>query len=471
MENFRIFRWETEKCRPGAGLNYKIRLSDYVLNGENGKPEASIFSFSYLKMPEDAGRPVVFAYNGGPGSNSGWLHMGLLGPKQVKIPGYPEVDRPARFELTDNREFLLDTCDLVLIDPTGTGWARLLEEKAGAEYYSTAGDARAVSRFITDWLEENGRTGVPVYLIGESYGTLRNLAVADVLPECVNLRGIVHIGTSFNVGARGAMYVEPNVRRLGANACTCWYHHHREECTREEFAAQAMELAYGDYAHALLMGNRLPKEERKSVLERLAYYTGLTPDFLDKHDLRFGEVDFLLNVVPGEVVSMYDSRLTHHLKQEEVYQTNAVGSVDIEEADPNQDAFTSCIGTAYDDALRAYIASELSAPEGRAWSDDMMKIAHRWNYRSFEKDTLALPAELMQRRNELRMLFVNGCYDLMSTFDFMTWYLSQYDLDPKRVDQLVLPSGHASYVDEGLADELNRNIRAFVRERSGALCI
>ena len=101
----------------------------------------------------------------------------------------------------------------------------------------------------------------------------------------------------------------------------------------------------------------------------------------------------------------------------------------------------------------------------------MMKIARRWDYRSFEKDTLALPAELMQKRNELRMLFVNGCYDLMSTFDFMTWYLSQYDLDPKRVDQLVLPSGHASYVDEGLADELNRNIRAFVRERSGALCI
>ena len=66
MENFRIFRWETEKCQPGAGLNYKIRLSDYVLNGENGKPEASIFSFSYLKIPEDAGRPVVFAYRGGP---------------------------------------------------------------------------------------------------------------------------------------------------------------------------------------------------------------------------------------------------------------------------------------------------------------------------------------------------------------------------------------------------------------------
>lgn len=270
MSEFSPYRWEAEKIAP-SGLRYRVRLADHVLAGPDGKAEATMFSWSYLGQGGGSRRPVVFAYNGGPGAASAWLHMGLLGPVLAQLPEYPDgLSHPARFELTPNPDLLLDQCDIVLIDPVGTGWARLLDESTAKRHYSTAGDARDFSDFICAWLAENGRQHAPVYLLGESYGTIRNVALADVLPETVDLRGIIHVGTSLNVGARTTLLVEPNVRRLGANAAVCWYHHHQDECSREDFVAQAMDFAYGDYARALLLGNRLNEAERESVLERLS---------------------------------------------------------------------------------------------------------------------------------------------------------------------------------------------------------
>lgn len=464
--SFEPFEWAADKVMPGSGLKYRVVLKDYILTGADGTPEASMFGFSYLAGEGGADRPVAFAYNGGPGAASGWVHMGLLGPEVIKFPGYPEVDDPARWTLEPNGASMLDLCDIVVIDAVGTGWARLLKEDAAGEYYSTGGDARAFARFIRDWLTEHGRTGAPVYLIGESYGTIRNVAVADVLDEDIDLRGIVHIGTSLNVGAKGAVYVEPNVRRLGANASACWYHYHRGECSREDFVRRAMDFAWSDYARALLLGSRLPASEREDVLEKLSYYSGLDREFLREKGLRFEELDFMLRLKPGEVLSVYDSRLTYRLASGEGYAVNEMDCADIIEPDEDRDAFASLISPAFDKALESYITSELSAPEGREYAREMLDISSRWNYRGYEKDTLSLPVELMRRRPQLRMLFVNGCYDLSSTFDFVDWYLSRYDLPAERTDRLVLPAGHASYVGEGMAEALSAKIRDFISQRS-----
>lgn len=463
MSAFQPYEWEAEKVAP-SGLRYRIRLADYILRGAEQKAEATMFSYSYVAADSaQSDRPVIFAYNGGPGAASAWLHMGLLGPVLAKMPGYPDVkESPTQFELIPNPDFLLDQCDVVLIDPTGTGWARLLDESSASRHYSTAGDARDFAEFICDWLKENGREQTPVYLLGESYGTIRNVALADALPEYVNLQGIIHIGTSLNVGARTTLFVEPNVRRLGANAAVCWYHHHQSECSREEFIKQAMEFAYGDYAHALLMGNRLDAAEREAVLHRLSYFTGMDRGFLDQKNLRFSEVDFLLRCCPGAVVSTYDARLLYRPKQNETYSENAMESAGIIEPDMNQDAFMSAAGPVYDNALGQYVAAELCPPE-RKTAENMMDIARFWDYRGYEKNTLTLPVELMKQRSELRMMFVNGYYDLQSTFDFVTYYLSQFELPEDRVKQVVLPSGHASYIGEGMVEKLTEEIRQFVK--------
>lgn len=449
MSEFRPFEWEGVKTAP-SGLKYTVRLQDCVLRGDGGAEEASMFTWSYTLCGGGSARPVMFAYNGGPGSPSNWLHMGLLGPKLAELTGYPEAS--GGWTVRENPEFLLDACDIVLVDPAGTGWARLLDKDAAGKYYSVAGDAAAFAELITRWLEDNGRTGSPVYILGESYGTIRNLALADALPGSVNLRGIVHIGVSFNVGARGAMYVEPNVRRLGANAAACRWHYHRE-MDEAEFVKSAMDFAYGDYARALLLGSRLDRSERESVLDRLSYFTGLSREMLDRNGLRFSEPEFMLGLVPGAMLSMYDSRLTH------VFAPGEDGS----KYDFKYDPFMERASNVFDTALAQYAASELAAPEGRESLSSSTDIALRWDYASYQKDTLALPAELMKARPELRMLFVSGRYDLSSTFDFVDWYLSHYDLDSARTDRLVLPSGHASYVGAGMAEALSRRIREFIR--------
>ena len=187
------------------------------------------------------------------------------------------------------------------------------------------------------------------------------------------------------------MYVEPNVRRLGANAAACWYHHHRDAFRREDFVAQAMDFAYGDYARALLLDSRLDRAERESVLDRLAYYTGLDRAFLDSNGLRFGEIDFLLRLVPGEVVSMYDSRLTYRPERGESYTSNKMDTAGIVEPDLSQDAFMSCVGTSYEDAFARYVKAELAAPENREMAGDMLSIAK--SFTELQEGTMELSLE------------------------------------------------------------------------------
>ncbi len=458
MSNFTPFHWEKEK-RTSAGEAYLTRLEDFVLASDSGETEAVMFSYSYIGLPEKKEKPVVFAYNGGPGSASEWLHMGLLGPKIMEIPGYPKVDRPAKYVFTENKNFLLDCCDLVLIDPVGTGYAPLLKEEAAGKYYETQGDAVSFAKFIVNWLTENERMHAPVYLLGESYGTIRNVVLADELPEDVNLRGIISVGTSLNVGAKGTLLIEPNVRRLGVNAAVCRYHYH-PELDETDFIRDAMEFAYGDYAHALMMGNRLPEEKREAVLDKLAYYSGLDKTLLDRQNLRFSEQDFMTKLCPGEFVSMYDARMKLDLQGDGTM--TSLENADIVEVDMDQEPFISCIGSSIGDCIRAYYDAELNRPEGRVYQDDTLAVAMNWDYRSYEKDTLQLPVDLMKENENLRFLFVNGRYDLSSTFDFMTYYLSQYDLPKDRISCEVLESGHASYIGDGNAKALSSAVRAFI---------
>lgn len=459
MSSFAPFKWEREK-KTSRGVSYLVRLEDFVLADHAGEAEAVMFSYSYIGLPENKEKPVVFAYNGGPGSASEWLHMGVLGPKIMEIPGYPNVERPAKYAFKENEDFLLDCCDLVLIDPVGTGYGTLLKEEAAPKYYETQGDAVSFAKFIVNWLEKNGRKDAPVYILGESYGTIRNVVLADELPEDVNLRGIVSVGTSLNVGAKGILLVEPNVRRLGVNAAVCRYHFH-PELDEAKFIEEAMEFAYGDYAHALLMGNRLSEEKREEVLTKLAYYSGLDRELLDEQNLRFGEQDFMLKLCPGEFVSMYDARMKLPLERENP--TTTTKNADIVEVDLNQEPFISCIGSSIGDCIEKYYDEDLARPEGRVYHDDIMSIGMNWDYRSYEKDTLMLPVDLMKERENLRILFVNGRYDLSSTFDFVTYYLSQYDLPKDRIAHEVLESGHASYIGDGNAAALSQLVREFIK--------
>lgn len=440
------FSWQKEDVIPSSGLKYRVKTADYILKDDEGNFEGSMFSYSYIRLPEDKSRPVAFAYNGGPGSNSKWVHLGFLAPKVLKIPGYPETENPAKAILTDNTNCLLDTCDIVRINPVGTAYTESCDKSK--KFFGTAGDADAFVSFICDWLKENEREDSPVYLVGESYGTIRNLAIGDRLPDSVNLKGIVHIGVSFNVGSKTQFFVEPNVRRLGLNAVVCWYYLHQNEMPKDEFIKEAMDFAYTDYAHALLVGNNLNDEEKRAVAEKLHRYTNLNTEFLIEHKLRFSETDFIMNAIPERVVSVYDARVSIEKRM-----------IDPEKDLYSQEPFLVKIGTRIEDCMAEY-EKGLGLPEGRQ-ALNLYEIAGNWDYASYDKDTLRLSEELLKNKPELRMMFINGYYDTLSTFDFVKLLFAQLDLPRDRAVEKFYESGHTVYIGEP-TDELINDIRDFV---------
>lgn len=454
MEVYKPFFWEKEKQIPGSNVRYLVRLQDHPLKNESNEVDATMFLYSYIRQPQEAGRPVIFAYNGGPGAASSWVHLGLLGPKRLKLENFLKQEGRAGWRLEDVQDTILEQADLVLIDPVGTSFSVILKDSARKRYYSTLGDAKSFSDLIETWLEENGRKEAPVYLLGESYGTIRNVVLADVLPDWINLRGIISIGTSLNVGA-APLPVEPNVRRLAANAAACWYHFHQEEISEEEFIRQADVFAYGEYAHALLMGNRLEKDAFDRTVKQLSYYSGLDEAFLREHKLRYTEPEFLTRLCPGKVISTYDSRLTLPFSPEQ-FNPDMMNSLEHE-------PFMTRIGDSYEEAIEKYLKEELCIPENRTYNPEpMLDIALGWDYANAPKSTMELPVELMKNRKELNFLFVAGYYDLQSTFDFLTYYLSQYDLPSDRTFVRVYQSGHASYVGDGNAEAITQDIRKLI---------
>lgn len=156
-------------------ISYQAISGETILEDDKGEPQASIFSITYLRddVQDSSKRPVTFIFNGGPGSASLWLHMGLFGPKRVIVPGDAKDDGAAPYRIEANDYSLLDESDLVFIDPVGTGFSRALGEKKGADFWGVKEDAQSIAEFMRRWLIEHKRWNSPKYLAGESYGTTR----------------------------------------------------------------------------------------------------------------------------------------------------------------------------------------------------------------------------------------------------------------------------------------------------------
>ena len=167
----------------GQTIPYRTVSEDNFFVDEEGQPTATIFSYAYFRsdVADPATRPVLFAYNGGPGCSSLWIHAGLFGPRRVKLEDELHLPTVPPFELEDNPHCLLDLCDIVLVDPVGTGFGRLIQEKARAEFYDADGDVKAMAMFIEQWLTRYNRRNSPILLAGESYGTGRSALLAAEL--------------------------------------------------------------------------------------------------------------------------------------------------------------------------------------------------------------------------------------------------------------------------------------------------
>lgn len=309
------FEKDHEMTLHGNVIRFRSVCEDTVFYSPEGNPEASLFTISYERMDSDRQRPVLFLWNGGPGSATSTLHLECFGPWLMS----QSDDGTPAYGLEENPDCLLDICDLVFVDPVGVGLSRLLNPQKASKYYSVDGDARSVAFTIVEWLRRRNRFDSSVHICGESYGTVRACRVLAelgrspmsesrmVLGIPVSTVTLIGLATSEN-----GSDIDSTLALLPAMAATSWYHRHNGDMSSQErdaFVASAWDFGRQELLSAYFSGDDLSPRQEAELSRRLEFYTGLSHDYWDAHHLHLGSVrDFMTQSLPGFTLDLYDAR-------------------------------------------------------------------------------------------------------------------------------------------------------------------
>jgi carboxypeptidase C (cathepsin A) len=459
----------------GAKMKIRAVAGEIDVSGADGKPAARIFSVSYLREGGEASkRPVIFAFNGGPGSASIWLHMGLLGPKRVVVPGDARDDGAAPLELVPNTSSPLDLADIVLIDPVGTGYSRAIGGHADKEFWGIGQDADVLANFVRQWLTRYRRWNSAKYLCGESYGTTRAAAMARALTQeeygTVALNGVILISAALDFQGLRAIAHNGRVSQsyLPTYAATALYHGRIPRTDLSSLLAQAREFAFTDYSTALAKGQRLAPQERARVRKRLAELTGLSEPWLDSVDLDIHPFRFMKELLrdKGLVLGRLDSRYTGR---------DFDSGGERFDSDPSGNGF----GADYAAAALDFLSRDLGVDMGdrRYLALNRSGIKPAWDWKVPDSDRWALgmnpewPAHVnvapllrdeMRRNSDFRVLLAMGYYDLATPFFAVENSMYQTGMLPERVTFTYYESGHMMYVHGPSLEKLAADIRTFI---------
>jgi carboxypeptidase C (cathepsin A) len=449
----------------GQDLHYTAVAGTLLLLKEDGKPKASIFYVSYsMDGADKTKRPITFAFNGGPGSSSVWLHIGALGPKRVELtPDGQAVPPPYR--LVDNEDTALLMTDLVFIDPVTTGFSRNAPGEDPKQFHGLEGDIAEVGDFIRLYLTRFERWASPKFLAGESYGTTRASALSLYLldNQGIYLNGITLISSILNFEtARFANGNDlPYILFLPTYTATAWYHKKLSGDLQSGDLRQAVEearkFAGGPYKDALMKGSQLSNAERKEIAQQVARFTGLPVEYVDEANLRISIFRFTKELLRDErkTVGRYDSRL-------EGVDRDAAGER------PEYDPSYAAVQGAFTAAFNAYIRDELN------WKTDMpyevlTAKVQPWNYSDFTNQYVDVAERLrstMSQNQFMRVLQINGYYDLATPFFATEYTFDHLGLDPKLRGNVALhycDAGHMLYLKQNCRDELHRDMTEMYR--------
>jgi len=466
----RSFTTEHTGVFNGTRVDYTATIADTILEDEEGEPVASIFTISYVKAGsegEHAERPVTFLWNGGPGSSSVWLHMGVFGPVRVNVPSDARDDGGPPYGIVDNPGCFLDISDIVFIDPVGTGFSKTLGEGKGEDYFGVHQDARSVAEVIRRWISDHGRWNAPKFIGGESYGTTRSAAVVRELEggfDDVAINGILLISTilDFSIVSPSPGNDVPHLIHLPTMAATAQYHGRAGEgIAVEEFVEQARDFALNDYARALLRGNALPAAERARIRTRLAELTGLDETYIERSDLRLHPGRFQKELLRGRglTVGRLDSRYTGE---------------DMDDAGENPETDPSFYGIdgAYTAALNSYLRGTLEAR-----IDEQYRIIGglygRWDWkleghgRPTYLNVAPYIGKAMRENSDLHVFIASGYYDFATPFFGAEYSLSRSGVVAERLRFEYYEAGHMMYVNHASLAKLQEDVHTFILDVTG----
>ena len=441
----------------------KEETTDREKEADGEKPKAQVFFVAYTRddVEDKSKRPITFSFNGGPGSSSVWLHLGTLGPRRVVLEFDGNLPKPP-FQLVDNEFSILDQTDLVFIDPVSTGYSRPVEGQKPKEWHGFKKDIESVGDFIRLYTTRYGRWLSPKFLAGESYGTTRAAGLSGYLQERhgMYLNGLMLISAVLDFTTID-FYVNndlPYVLFLPAYAATAWYHGAlRVRKPLQKLLAEVEKFAQDEYAAALLKGDSLSKRERAAVVEKLARYTGLSADFIERSNLRINDQHFFKELLRsrGQTVGRLDSRFTG---------LDRLGVTQQPEYDP---LLTNVLGP-YTAAFYDYIRSELKFETDLPY-EILSGFVHPWSYAEFENHFVHVGETLrsaMTYNPHLKVFVANGYYDLGTPY-FATEYtfnhLGLHESLRGNVSMEYYEAGHMMYIHLPSLEALKRDLADFIQ--------
>lgn len=450
----------------GEKIDYTVTTGTILLKEEDleegEKQKASIFYIAYIKDNGSKDRPVTFSFNGGPGSSSVWLHLGLLGPKRVEMDEEGNPIGPP-FRLIDNASSLFDSTDLVFIDPVSTGYSRPVPKEKPDQFHNVKKDIESVGEFIRIWTTRNKRWTSPKFLIGESYGTTRAAGLAGYLHERhgMYLNGIMFISSILNFLTAG--FDEGNdlpfILFLPTYTATAWYHHKLAadlQADLEKAVQEAREFAMGDYALALMKGNDLKGSGREKIVDKLARLTGLSKVYIEGTDLRINIHRFCKELLRDEGVTI--GRLDSRYKG---FDRDAVGEYN--EIDPSYAAILGPYTAAMYDYLRCDLEYETDLPY------EILKSLHlTWKYENYQNNYLNTAKDLrrgFQLHPGLKIIVCNGYFDLATPLLATEYTYKHIPLPQAQQDNIKMTyyeAGHMMYLHGPSLKRLSEDLHAFI---------
>jgi carboxypeptidase C (cathepsin A) len=449
----------------GRTLAYTVTPGHLTIRKDDGAPTASMFYVAYT-MPSADGRarPVTFLFNGGPGSSTMWLHMGSFGPVKVDA-AMPETIAGPPFRYGANPDTLLDVTDLVFLDAPTTGLSRTLGKAEPKDFFGVDKDLDAFSRTIQRYLTKYHRWNSPKFIIGESYGTTRAAGLsAMLLDKGVQLNGIAFVSTVFNFADfQGDQSL---INFLPTYAADAWYHGKvPAKPPLEGFIEQARQFASGPYALALQKGNALGDSEKQSIARQMAELTGLSADYIMRSKLRVQPDRFQRELLRDrrQVIGRIDSRYVGT-------EPDSVG--DSADYDPQGSAITG----AFVGALNNYLFGDLGYKSELVYRPNNYAQAFAdgddgWNFQHKAPggeqqiaDTSIDLADAMRQNPRMKLLSVNGLYDLATPFHGAEYEFRHMALEPQlqsNIRYTYYPAGHMMYTDPASARQLKSDLAAF----------
>jgi carboxypeptidase C (cathepsin A) len=451
----------------GKQLNYTVTTGFMpIKNPTSGETEAKIFFMAYTLDNPPANRPLMFSFNGGPGSASVWLHLGAIGPRRV-----PMLDDgmmpPPPYKLEDNEYSWLSETDLVFIDPVGTGYSRATKPELASKFFGVTGDIDSVGETIRLYLGRNERWQSPLFLVGESYGTTRAAGLSNWLfDHGIALNGIALVSTVLNF--QTLLFADGNdlplVLILPSYTTTAWYHKKLSPAMQSKSVAQvadeARKFAANEYAPAMMRLDSLSAAERNTLAEKLSEFTGLSKTFIEQNNFRVELGEFNKELLRSErrTTGRLDSRFKG-------IDRDAAGE------GPDTDPSMNAIRPPYTAAFNAYVRGELGYKTDTEYYILGGGINAPWNFNAQNRyaDTSIPLKNAMQKNPYMKIFVAQGYYDMATPFFAAEYTFGAMNLDPslkRNINWEYYEAGHMMYIEKASLKKLKDDAAAFVQAAS-----